>query len=355
MKYDFKIKKLPKSEVEIECTIESSELDGARKKAIKKLGETISVDGFRKGNIPENIVVSKLGESTILSEAAEIAINEHYGKILIEANIDAIGRPDVSITKIAFGNPLEFKIKVATLPEFKLPDYKKIGTDLANKNNKEEPEVTEKEVEDVLFEIRKNKAHHDWHNQNKDKGHDDPSHPNFEEEANLPTLDDELAKAAGNFANLEELRTKVRENIKNEKKNKEADKQRATLMEELIKNTEIELPEILVVSEVEKSLAQMKDDIARMKGKWEEYLSHINKDESKLREELREQGEKKAKIQLIFNAIAKAENLKPDQTILENEVKNILEHYREANEENVRIYVESMLINQEVLRLLEQQ
>src|SRR3989344_1923535 len=98
----------------------------------------------------------------------------------------------------------------------------------------------------------------------------------------------------------------------------------------------------------------MKDDIARIGGKWEDYLTHTKKTEDDLKKDLRDSSEKKAKIQLILNKIAEAEKLEPNKEILEQEIKHIKEHYKDANEQSARIYVSSVLLNQEVLKLLEQ-
>ena len=115
------------------------------------------------------------------------------------------------------------------------------------------------------------------------------------------------------------------------------------------------MPEILIESEINKSLAQMKDDIQRMGGKFDEYLTQAKKTEEELRKDFRESSEKKAKVQLIFNKIAEVEKLEPNKEILENEIKEVMKHYPDASETNARIYVTTILLNQEVLKLLEQQ
>lgn len=350
MSYQIKTKKLPKSEIEIEVSLEESLLNEARKKAITILSNKLEIPGFRKGHIPENIVIQKAGENYILEEASDILISEHFPKIIEENKFDILGRPKISITKLAVGNPVEFKAVFAVMPEFDLPDYKKIAE--THKSKKEEKfEATEKETEDVLLQIRKNKAHYDWHKNNPD--HKDHNHPDLEKEENLPKIDDEFAKSAGNFNNVEELKEKVKQNIIEEKKNREIEKRRAQIMEDLVKKTKIELPEILVESEIEKSLAQLKDDVARIGAKWEDYLKETKKEESEIRKELRDQSENKAKIQIIFNKIAEVEKIEPNKDILENEVKNLMNYYPDASEINARTYVETILINQEVLKLLE--
>lgn len=354
MSYEVKTKKLPKSEVELEVSLPADFLLSARKKAVELFGNSLDVAGFRKGHIPENIVIEKVGEARLLEEAAEILLKEHFPQIIEQEKLDIIGQPKISITKLALGNPLEFKVSFAVMPEFEMPEYKKIASEVRSKSNeareKKDLIASDKEVEDVLLQIRKNKAHFDWHEAHKDEtGH---NHPEIKDE-DLPVLDDAFAKEAGNFKNLDELKEKVRENIVAEKKIRNIEKTRAEIMEELLKKIAIDLPEILIQSEIEKSLAQMKDDVARMGMKFEDYLEKTKKKEEDLRQDLQESSEKKAKIQLIFNKIAVAEKIEPNKEILENEVKEVLRHYPNASEQNARIYVSTILMNQEVLKLLE--
>ena len=65
-----KIAKLPKSEVEIEGELASESFEVYFDKALDKIGENLKLDGFRKGKIPRNILVSNIGEMRILEEMA---------------------------------------------------------------------------------------------------------------------------------------------------------------------------------------------------------------------------------------------------------------------------------------------
>ena len=354
MIYEVKIKKLQKSEVELEVSLPADLLDSARKKAIGNFSESLEMPGFRKGHLPANIVVEKVGENTLLEEAADLLLKEHFPKIIGQTKSDIIGRPKISITKLAWNNPVIFKAVFAVMPEFELPDYRTIAKSSTAKANleKKDESASDKEVDEILLQIRKNKAHFDWHEAHKEeKGH---NHPEIKGD-DLPPLDDALAKAAGNFKNLEELKIKVRENIAIEKKTRQIEKIQAEIMGELSKKVKLDLPEVLVESETEKSLAQIKADIERLGSKFEDYLKHINKTEADLKKELQESSENKAKIQLIFNKIAEIEKLKPDKEILEHQVKEVMQHYPQASEMNARIYVSTILLNQAVLKLLENQ
>lgn len=348
--YKYEVKKLPKSEVEIQAEFDAELLTNAHKSAIKKYSQTIDLPGFRKGHVPENIVVEKIGTAALLEDAAEIVLNEFFPEILKEEKLDTIGKPRVNITKIALGNPLIVTIQTSVLPDFELPKYKEIAKNEMEKKD-EDVSASEKDIESVLLQIRKNKAHYDWHNINKDKeGHD---HPDFEKEENLPILNDDFARAAGNFKDLNELKDKIRENVITDKKLRNIEKKRALVMEALLKQTKIDLPEILIESETEKSMAQLKDELDRVGAKFEDYLKETKKTEEQIKNELKDSSANKARIQLIFNKIAQAEKLEPNKEILEHEVKQILAQYPGASEQNARIYVATQLLNQEVLKLLE--
>ena len=154
MKID--IKKLPKSLVEITGEIPKEKLEEKRKDAIKNLAGKVEIDGFRKGMAPESVLVKKLGSMSILEEMAQICLNEAYPEIILKHELDVIGYPEISITKIAEGNPLGFKITSTIVPEIELPNYKKIAGDIVSK--KENIEITDKEVGETIEEIRKQRA-----------------------------------------------------------------------------------------------------------------------------------------------------------------------------------------------------
>src|ERR1035437_805959 len=93
--------KLPHSEVEITVELPAAVLDEYRKKAIVALGKEAELDGFRKGHVPENVLISKIGEGRILEEAAELALQEVTPNILAEEKMNFISQPRVSVTKLA--------------------------------------------------------------------------------------------------------------------------------------------------------------------------------------------------------------------------------------------------------------
>ncbi len=329
-------KKLPKSEIEIIGTIPAEDFEKFRAGATKHVAEHVKLPGFRPGHVPERMLATTMGEMPILEEMAERALDEHYPKILLENKIDAIGRPTITITKLAVNNPFGFKIQVAVLPEIMLPDYKKI----AGEKTKITPaEVTDEDVEKVITDIRKQHA---------------APKPDAEGEVeDLPLLDEQLLKSLGDFKTIDELKEKIKENLGKEKEQRAREMRRMEILKNVTEKAEMELPDILVRSELERMLSQFKYDVSQMGIKFEDYLKHVKKTEEDIRKEWEKDAENKAKGQLTLSKIAQVEKLTPDETTVDAQVKQLMEHYNDADELNTRAYVTMVLTNEKVFDFLE--
>jgi len=333
------------SEVEITGEIPAEKFERFRSAAVQNLSRHVHIDGFRKGHIPENILVRKIGEQAILEEMADLALKNTYPKIIAEKNIRAIGRPLVGITKLAKGNPLGFKITTAVMPTVTLTDYKKIAREALKA--KENVTVEEAEVEETLRELRKLRAR-----AQRDSG--DSNAPASDTQEELPPVDDDFAKSlGGGLKNVEDLKNKLRENIRLEKERKLRDKKRLEIIEAIIAEADIPLPRIIIEGELDRMVERMKNDIARAGGTFEEYLKHIKKTEEDLRKEWTPDAEKRGKVQLILNKIAEEEGIAPEKDKVEKEVKHLLAHYKDAREEDVRVFAESIITNEAVFAFLE--
>ena len=311
---DITLNSLPERELEIIGVITAEKMSVAREKALKKLKESVEIDGFRKGNAPETIIAQKVGEMRILEEATEIALGEEYPNILEEHNIDAIGRPEITITKMGLGADMEFKAKTSLMPEVKLSAYKKIV----------------KSVESSVFNT-------------------------LATDAEVEAVVQDIQKHSKETEITDDLKNKIRENITIEKEIKEKDKRRTEILEKIIDGSTIELPKIIIEGEQEKMLAQFKDDIGKSGISFEEYLKHIKKTEEDLKKEWRDTAVKRAKSQVILNTIAKEEGITPKEEDVKKEIEHITAHYKETDRFRVRMYVETFLTNELVFQFLEKQ
>lgn len=356
----------PHSTVRIDGEIPYAELLKHRAAALAELGTRISVDGFRKGHIPEKILLERAGEMTLLYEMAERALAIAYPEIIQEQTLDTIGRPQISITKIAKDNPLGFSITVALVPDVTLPDYKKIAGETA----KESAAVTDEEVAETIASIQRQKRAYERLQQKaaakreaEEKGHtlptsETPSTDEPEEnppvgEEPLPPLTDDYVKTLGEFASVDDFKTKLREHIAKEKEQETASKHRAAITDAIIAASTIDLPRILIDSEIHQMFAAMEHDLERANLSIDAYLDHIKKTREELAQEWAPAAEKRAKLQLILNEIAKREKIEPPAETLEREVARLLAHYKDADKSQVTLYVASTLINEEVFKMLE--
>lgn len=336
-----KINKLPESLLEIEGHIEWADFEKNRAEALKNLGQNIEMPGFRKGHVPENILLKNISETAILQEMAELAMPKAYLKILESENIDAIGRPEIAIMKLAAGNPLGFKIKTAILPEVKLPDYKSLAQK-ENKSKEIKVEVSDEEIEKTILQLRKMRSTH--------KGHDHEV-----EEKDLPELNDEFVKSLGNFKDVADFKAKLIENIRLEKQAKEKEKHRIKIIEGILAKTEIQLPRILIESELDKMVHQLKGDIENSGLKFEDYLVHLKKTEADLRKDWEGDAGKRARLELILREIGKTEAIKANEKDIKTEVEKLLEMYKGVDPVRARDYVENLLKNEKILQFLENQ
>ena len=336
---EIEIKKLKDSEVEIVGEISAADFESYRAEAVKNLSQNVKIDGFRPGNAPEKILMDKIGEPAILEEMAGLALKKFYSKIIEENKIQAIGRPEISIIKIAKDNPLGFKIKTAVMPEIELADYKKIANESMTKKE-EEIKVEDKEIESVVESLRKSRA------EKNEKG-----------EEVLPELTDELVKTLGNFENMGAFMNAIRENLVLEKKAKAKEKKRVEILDKVIDSSKIEAPKILIDSEKSKMLAEMKNSIGQMGLKWEDYLTHLKKTEEEILNGWEKDAVKRVKYGLIINDIADKEKIEVLPEELDKETDKISEHYEKTGQKldrnRVKEYAYGIIRNEKVFKFLE--
>lgn len=373
---EIKIEKKEHSSVTLTGEIPYAELEKHRKKALTHIGKDVELDGFRKGHVPENILIERVGEMALLNEMAERALGEIYPKIVQAHDLDVIGYPKISITKIAKGNPLGFTATVAVMPKITLPDYKKIAVEV-NKS-KESKEVTDEEVEKQIEDILRQKMAYERLQKKAPKKESEAEHKDLGNVTELPTpetvgassenMDDdpktitlpELTDAyvktlgqPGQFASVEDFKSKIREHLQVEKEKDVISRHRAKITDMIVAQSTIELPQVMIDAEINQMFAQMTEDLNRAQLKMEDYLTHIKKSKEDLIKEWTPQAEKRAKLQLILNEIAKKEHIEPDTGKVDHEVSHLLEHYKDADEPRVRVYVESIMQNEAVLKMLE--
>ena len=426
MKID--IKQLPKSEVEMIVELDSTEWGKFVSEATRELAREVKIEGFRPGNAPKEMVEQKIGQGHILEAAADLAVRRTYPRVLEEKHIDAIGRPEVRVLKVAMDNPFEFKIKTAVVPPIKLADYKKIAQ--ADKpKTKDQIKVEDKEVQESLNWLQKSRTKYVTVVRPAQKGDrvevdfvakqegkmidngESKNHPlligegqfvpgfedqlvglkenetknfslvfpenfaaknlagklvDFEVKMNLAQepqsseLNDEFAKSLGKFETLDALKNNIKEGIAMEKENKAKEAWRAKVLQEIVKKSEVELPEILVQAETAKMSEEFKDNLMQMGLEYGEYLKNISKTEEDLKKDWLPKAVERAQAGLILRKIGDLEKAEVTELEVEEEINHIIKHYPDWDAVKAKIdmerlaeYTKGRLRNEKVFALLE--
>jgi trigger factor len=150
--------KLPASQIGLEIEIPSEKSKQAYEQVIKQFARDANIPGFRKGKVPRQVLLQRLGQTRLKAAALEDLINDSLQKALEQEKIQAIGSFELRsefeelLAKFDPEQPLTFSAKVDVAPEVKMSQY--TGLQL----KAEEAKYDEAQVEEVLAKYRSDKA-----------------------------------------------------------------------------------------------------------------------------------------------------------------------------------------------------
>ena len=142
------VETLSPTRVKLSVEVPFEELSPYIAEAFKKLASQINVPGFRKGKVPAAMVEQRVGRAAVLDEAINSALPEFYGQAAREKELLVIGRPVVDIKEFKDNEKLEFTVEVSIRPEVTLPDFSKITITVDN------AEVTDEALNEQIDELR---------------------------------------------------------------------------------------------------------------------------------------------------------------------------------------------------------
>ena len=146
-----KVTKLEHCHTEVLVNVDKDLWKKAQDKALNKLAANITIDGFRKGKAPLHMVKDRIDQGRMYNEAINEVLNPVYLDILQGEKIQPMARPSFEVTKLS-NEELEIKVIIVTRPEVELGQY------TGFKLGKENPTVTDEELEASLNELLKQNA-----------------------------------------------------------------------------------------------------------------------------------------------------------------------------------------------------
>ncbi len=183
---------------------------------------------------------------------------------------------------------------------------------------------------------------------------------NLVQERKVSEINDEFAKSLGKFENLEALKKSIREGMEKEKEAGNKEKKRSEFLEELVKLTETEIPEVLMQSELSKMFQEFEIQLSQMGMNLQDFLEKMKKTEEDLAKEWKVQAEKRVKSALILEEIAKEQEIKVENEKVEEEMNKTLQYYKKEKdmEKNIDLgrlydYTKGVLMNEKTFEYLE--
>jgi len=185
---------------------------------------------------------------------------------------------------------------------------------------------------------------------------------NSVQKVEFPEINDQFARSLGDFENLDNLKNSIKNGIALEKKRAEEQRRKQEILEKIGKETEVEIPVILIENEKNKMLEDLKKLVLeRLKFSWEEYLKKIKKTEKEILNSFEKEAQSKIKNFLILEEIGKREKIEvPEQEITE-EVNKVLRHFPSVKEAEKNIgldlqqfkeYTKIILRNNKIFEIL---
>lgn len=322
--------------------------------AYKKVSATVNIPGFRKGKVPNAMIDQRVGRGTVLDEAINSAIQDFYIAAARENEILVVGRPTVDVKEFVDNEKLLFSVEVNVRPDVTLPDFSKITITV------EDVTVSDKDIDEQVDELRARfgtlapveratrsgdfvtldltariaGAEVDGGKANeisyevgsnrmidgldgalvgmvKDEnkvfttqlvGQKDGESGDVEivvkavKERELPAPDDAFAKLASEFDTVAELRADIAERLKRVKQMEQGAAARDLLVEKLLADLDIPVPDDIVLDEVNEHLA-----------------GEGRQDDAEHRAEVDGQVRASIKSDFLFDSIVKAEDVQVNE------------------------------------------
>ena len=377
---------------EIEVEIPAAEVTRETETLIQKYQKLARLPGFRRGHVPASVIRQRFAED-IKSEVVDALVPRYFRRETDKLGLLPVSQPRVTDLHIHEGEPLRFKASFEVLPEIKVEGYKELRADKpAISVTDEEVEQSLKSLQeqhatfasiegrtladgdyaqvsldgkpkdgegkpvhmdDVLVEIAGKSTMPEFteHLRGASAGEErtfDVTYPqDFSDprlagktltytvkvqalkQKTLPELNDQFAKELGEFANLDEVRKRIREGMEAERKHTAEREAKDKLVAELVKRNDFEIPEALVERQIDLRLERGLRALAAQGMKAEDIKKM---DLNRLRAGQREQALQEVKASLLLEKIADEEKIEVGDEEIDREVEALAKQSKQPPE-----------------------
>lgn len=361
--------------------ISDDQINEAKKGAARKLAQEIKIHGFRPGKAPLPIIEATVGADRVRQEAIEDLLNPTLNEVLTEAEIDPAINPELeSIDDVDGG--VEVAVKVTLWPSIELPKYKDRKVEVTNPAVTEEDlesqtrrmleqfatveeverpagagdfvsiDLSAKQDGEVIEEATAEELLYELGSELLIEGIDDHLTGasagdvlTFEgtlpdgfgdragepveytvtvhevKERILPDLTDEWVEENTEFETVEELATELEERLADAKLRAVSREYSEKALSTLRDQVDIDLPEGLVRSEMDRHLHDFLHRLEEAELQLEDYFEASGISQEDFLADLRRQAELSLRNRLVLDAVIAAEDIQIDEEELSSTIQ----------------------------------
>ena len=138
--------------VRLSITVTPEELKPSLDHAYQHIAEQIQIPGFRKGKVPPPIIDQRVGRGEVLNHAVSEGLDRFFQLAVAEEKVRTLGRPEADVTQWPsdkdFSGDLVVTVEVDVRPDFEMPKFEKYTLEV------EPVMVTQGDVDDELDALR---------------------------------------------------------------------------------------------------------------------------------------------------------------------------------------------------------
>lgn len=394
------VEELSPTRVRLTVEVPFDELKPSLDHAYAEVGRQVRIKGFRPGHVPRQILDQHVGRGAVLEHAINDAVNDLYFKAVREAQVHALGRPEVEVTKIDDGVEMAFTAEVDVRPAFELPDLGGLAVVVPD------ADVSPDQVEEYLGALRERFASLRSENRPAKAGDyvsidlaaEVEGKPvkdaqaagisyevgsgtildgldavlegmSAEESATftselaggdyagreaevtvtvrsvktkvLPELDDEFAQSASEFDTIGELRSSTRKQMEAVRRAGQAGQARDRAVDELLGRIDIPLPDKLIEAEIEHRRESLTAELGQAGMTLESYAQSQQLSEADVEKEIADDVRRSVKAMFVLDLLAEQEELEVEQEELGQYVAQLAYSQRVAPEAFARQLTDS--------------
>lgn len=377
------------NQVVLKLTINADTFEKGIQKAYLKERGKYNLPGFRKGKAPQQLIEKNYGEGVFFEEAINVVVPEPYAAALDQFSLEPVDRPDLDVEDVGKGKELVVTATVTVKPEVVLGTYmgvevEKVSYEVTDADVNEELErsrdmnarmvtVEDRPVQDgdtLTMDYAGFVGEHQFdggtaENQTLVIG-SNRFIPGFEEQLigaplneevtvsvtfpeeyhseelagkeakfkvtvkgikakEMPALDDEFAKDTSEFDTLDELKADIRKRLEETNATKAKNEQRDKVVTALVDQSEIDIPQVMVESEINDMLRDFDYQLRYQGLDIEKYLQFSGSTIEDLRAQMQEDALRRVKTSLTVEAVCKVHGFEATEEDVESELERLAE------------------------------